>query len=204
MVTRRRSQPGRAEALFELAAQRIVEPTRWQAPRQQTRLFQSLDDPHLLLRVAHWDSREAYWAAMQALGGFEPLDALCDGPGERYFFRQLACYEIVSRQAAVVDCILVAAPRGGGGAVRAFNAEVSSQVVRAMPGFVLRTFFQDEDDADHFLVLHGWESPASLERFLTEALPRFAAQLQEQGATLDTFVGRTRAAVDRYGRPADA
>ncbi len=66
VVTRRRARPGQAEALLALASERIVQPGRPQAGRLWTRLFQGLDDPHVVVRVGHWQSRDAYCACSAA------------------------------------------------------------------------------------------------------------------------------------------
>jgi quinol monooxygenase YgiN len=198
VVVRRQARPGHADALVTLATQRTVVPRGWQASRLQSRLFQGRDDPHLLLRVADWESSAAYWAAMAAVGGGDTLDALSTGPAERFFCEQLTLYENLTRPPTVVSCALIQARDGSTEQVLAYLREQSGPLVRSQPGLVLRAMYQDHGDVARFCVLHGWESPAALDGYYHGSRARVLAALDELGARLELFIGVTRALVDRY------
>jgi len=200
VVTRRRARPGQAEVLFELASRRILELSGKQDARLQTRLFQGVDDAHLLLRVGHWDNLDGYWSAMRVLGGFEPLDELCVGGGERFFFERLSLYEDMGRKSAAVDCALLQAPPGQGGQVSETILQRNAPTVRAQPGLVLNAVYQDLDDIDRFFVMQGWESDAAQQHFLANTGRSLEAQLDTNGVRIERYAVHTRVEVDRYAR----
>src|SRR3954454_16261101 len=157
-VVRRRARRGEGPQLVALATRLLEERVTHAEPLSIARVFQSLSSPDDVLVVSVWDSREAYWARVEAESGQAQLDALAIAPPERYFCRRLALDEVPGHAVAVVDCAILRCPPAR---VEALAADLQ-QRLRPIPeiaaGFVLRFLGQDEDEPTRLLLLRGWES----------------------------------------------
>jgi hypothetical protein len=69
-------------------------------------------------------------------------------------------------------------------------------MVQVAPGFVLRYLGQDEDDSTRLLLFRGWDALEALEDFRIERALHFEAEWAKHGATVERFVGRSRAVVE--------
>jgi heme-degrading monooxygenase HmoA len=206
VLTRRRARPGQGDALLEQMRSQLDERLGGAPHFREARVFQGLEAPDVILSVTTWDSSFAYWARSRDRDHRAQLDALCIGEPERYLFERLALYEDVSREAAVVSCTLVHSPPLARAAVGTVLEGEAGPLVRALPGLVLRHSYQHVDSPQCFLVLLGWDSLGAWQDFFRDLGPRLGARLREHGATVERFVGVTRARVDRgplpfVGRP---
>jgi quinol monooxygenase YgiN len=155
-------------------------------------LFQAVDDPTDLLYAAVWSSAADYWRRLRAKPPTE-LDALCVAPPERHFFERLRTVEVVSQRAQAVDCLFVRVADASRTAAEQYLLEEAHRVAARWAGFVLHAVYRERDTPDLLFVMHGWESPAALERFRAAALPPLMQDLAALGAAATPFAGRVRA-----------
>jgi heme-degrading monooxygenase HmoA len=150
-------------------------------------LLQGLDDPHLLLELTDWESREAFAAVerLRPLAGPEP------GAFAHRLYRQLSAWESPGRPVVVVACLFVQFPPATGLGVRTFAEQLQEQA-SSQPGFGLHRLYQEVDDADRYLWLTGWCSRAAWERFDSEVTHGLDTVLRRLGARSSTFAGLTR------------
>jgi heme-degrading monooxygenase HmoA len=195
-VVRRRARRGEGPHLVALATRLLEERVTHAEPLSIARVFQSLSSPDDVLVVSVWDSREAYWARVQAESGQQQLDALAVALPERYFCRRLALDEVPGHTVAVVDCAILRCPPARVEALAADLQQRLRPIPEIAPGFVLRYLGQDEDDPTRLLLLRGWESLEALEYFRIDGALRFEAEWAKYGATVERFVGYSRAIVE--------
>jgi hypothetical protein len=196
VVVRRRARPGQEELMFGLAIGAI------QRPRARTsstaQVFQGLTDPAAMLYLGQWNSRESYES--RDTSHLARLDALCEGPAYRAFCHQLSLYEIVSSQVQVAACLIIRAPEGCVADIVTYLHSEAALVTQAQPGFVLRAVYQDLDDPGQLFVLVGWRSAAEQDAARRSVLAATRQRLQELGAAIEDFRGRTRAEIEREVR----
>ncbi len=196
VVVRRRARHGEGPHLVALATQLLEERVTLAEPLSIARVFQSVSSPDDVLVVSVWDSREAYWARVHAESGQQQLDALAVSPPERYFFRRLALDELPGHPVAVVDCAILRCPADRCAALADALQQRLRPIPEVAPGFVLRYLGQDEDDPTRLLLLRGWSSLEALEDFRIDAALRFEAEWAKYDATVERFVGHSRAVVE--------
>lgn len=182
--------------MFGLAISAIQQPRARTSSTAQ--IFQGLTDPAALLYLGQWSSRESYES--RDTSHLERLDALCEGPPHRAFCQQLSLYEIVSSQVQVAGCLIIRAPHARVAEVVTFLHGEAALVTRAQPGFVLRAVYQDLDDPGQLFLLVGWRSADEQDAARHKLLPATRERLEELGATIEVFRGRTRAEIEREGR----
>ena len=196
VVVRRRARPGEGAHLIA-AAVHLLEARLTQAtPLSVARLFQSLSTPDDVLFVSVWDTRAAYWASLQDNGAEQQLDALCVGEPGRCFFRQLALEEDAERPVVVVDCAILQSPPADAEALLSALLHAGQPLTEIAPGFTLYYLGQDEGDPTRLILLRGWESLGALEDFRLQVAPRFEAEWFTHSATVERFMGRSRATVE--------
>jgi heme-degrading monooxygenase HmoA len=195
-VVRRRARRGEGPRLVALATELLEERVTLAEPLSIARVFQSLSSPDDVLVVSVWDSREAYWARVRAESGQAQLDALAVGTPERYFCRRLALDEVPERPVAMVDCAILHCPPARVDALVADLQQRLRPIPEVAPGFVLRYLGQDEDDPSRLVLFRGWDSLEALEDFRIDAALRFEAEWAKYGATVERFVGHSRAVVE--------
>jgi heme-degrading monooxygenase HmoA len=195
-VVRRRARRGEGPHLVALATQLLEERVTRAEPLSVARVYQSLSSPDDVLVVSVWDSRAAYWARLGADSAQERLDALAVGEPERYFFRRLALDEVPNCPVVVVDCAILRCPPQNVEALVGDLQQRLRPIPQVAPGFVLRYLGQDEDDPTRLLLFRGWDSLEALEDFRIDAAPRFEAEWAKHGATVERFVGHSRAVVE--------
>jgi quinol monooxygenase YgiN len=195
-AVRRRARPGEGTHLITTGVHLLEQRVTRAEPLSIARVFQSLSTPDDVLFVSVWDNREAYWASLQEDSAQQQLDALCVGEPERYFFRRLALDQNTARPVVVVDCAILQAPPANAEALLTDIRHMVRPMMQVAPGFVLRYLGQDEDDPTRLILLRGWESLEALEDFRLAVAPRFESEWFKHGATVERFMGRSRAAVE--------
>jgi hypothetical protein len=120
------------------------------------------------------------------------------GPITHQYLDQLTLYEDMSRHAAMAACVTIIAPPAMAAEVRAFADRQGRDELVGRPGFVVRGVYQDQDLPERLFVVHGWDSPAALETFVRHTAPALKAHIAVWGASVDVFIGRVCAEVDRY------
>ncbi len=188
VVARRQASPGQGAALGAAITQLIGTPAVWPPHLQSVQVFRNGDNPDLFLSLSEWDSREAYQASM-AERAAEALDALSIGPPDRYFFRPWVAYANPGTEAAAVEAAVISYAPEHTDAVQMFILREAARRVRHVPGFCYRRVLKDMDDPNRLLVVRGWDSAASLERFVRDIRPEFEEQRSLDGVTADHFVG---------------
>ena len=156
---------------------------------------QGLADQNLVLVLGRWASRDAYWSARAQNEIGAALAALCTSPPVRYFFQDLTSSENLTRPAAV-SCVFLAIPPTRGAEVEHWLLDEMREVALAVPGLVAHRVYRDEDDARHYLVLHGWASELDLQHSRAGTDARITARAHEVGAHPELFAGRIVANVD--------
>jgi hypothetical protein len=164
--------------------------------RRSGRLFRRLDDAQVLWYVGDWDSREAYEARPRAASA-DALDALCVGEAARSYFQQFWLCWNMSLRTIVRDGTLVQAPSGADLAVRPFLQAEAGEKLRMVSGLVECTLYEEPDQADYFLILRGWASPAAWEQFERERRPALDAALCRAGLVVTPVVELTLLEYDR-------
>jgi quinol monooxygenase YgiN len=195
------ARPGQGGALVAALVPLLEQAIPSARQRQVARLLQNADNPDCIRYVAHWDSREAYQAHVQAIGT-QPHDALRASEIGYQYYDQLALYEDMSRHAVIAACVSITAPPAMAAAVRAFVDRQGRQELVGRPGFVLRGVYQDQDVPERLLIVHGWDSMRALDTFIANTAPTLDAHVAEWGARVEVFVGRVCAEVDRYSATA--
>jgi hypothetical protein len=197
VVVRRRARAGADEALIALMSTTITRPHNRASAR--ARMFQGLDDPHVVLYLAQWASREEYLARDSTPP--DDLDSLAEGAPERFFCQQLDLFEVPGAHIALLGCTIIHAAPSAGAALITYLFERSGPRLRAAPGLALRAVYQDVDMPSRLFSLMGWSSAAELEAARRDLKPALVAPLLELGATMESFLGRARADVVRPGSP---
>jgi quinol monooxygenase YgiN len=196
VVIRRRARPGEGAHLIATAARLLEARVEQAAPLSVARVFQSLSTPDDILLVSVWDTRAAYWARLPADAAEQQLAALCVGEPTRHFFRRLVLEEHRAQPVVVVDCAILQSAPAQAEALLSAMLQLVRPLREVAPGFVLRYLGQDEDDPTRLILLRGWESLGALEDFRLQVAPRFEAEWFKHGATVERFMGRSRATVE--------
>jgi hypothetical protein len=119
----------------------------------------------------------------------EQLDALSLGPPDRYFFRPWVAYANPGTEAAALEAAVITYAPEQTDAVQMFILREAARRVRHVAGFCYRRVFKDVDIPTRLLVVRGWDSAASLERFVRDVRPELEEQQPPGGVTADHFVG---------------
>ena len=190
IVVQRRVRPGQDTARVAAALRRVEEHGMPRQGRRPGRLFRRLDDAQVLWYVGHWDSREAY-AARPLAASAGALDALCVGEAARYYFAQVWLSWNLSLHTIMWDGTLVQAPSGVGPAVRPVLQQEAGEKLKTGSGLVECYLYHDLDQAEQYLILRGWASPAAWQRFERECRPALDASLRSLGALATPIVELT-------------
>ena len=189
VVARRTGYPGQEAALLAAMEQRIAQATPGREAMQSSRLFQGLTAPTEVLYIGDWDSREAHWARVKENRVDELLAPLTSGACVRYFLRRWVAYESPGAQAGAVDCVIIDSPPARRDVLHEFVLRKAATELRAQPGFCYRRIYQDLDEPNRLLIVHGWASPAAMQAVLRDVEPSLAGELRSMGITVETFIG---------------
>jgi quinol monooxygenase YgiN len=190
ILVQRRMRAGQDPARVAAALRRVEEYGLPRQGRRTGRLFRRRDDGQVLWYVGDWGSREAYEARPRAESA-DTLDALCVGEAVRSCFEQFWLCWNMSLRTIMRDGTLVQASAGAALAVRPFLQEEAGEKLRTDSGLVECMLYQDLDQADHFLILRGWASPAAWEQFERERRPALDAALRRAGTVVTPVVELT-------------
>jgi quinol monooxygenase YgiN len=189
VVARRTAYPGQEAALLAAMEQRIVQATPRRDAMQSSRLFQGLTAPTDVLYIGEWESREAHWERVQENRVDELLAPLTNGPCVRYFLRRWVAYETPWAQLGAVDCVIIDSPPARRDALHQFVLRKAATELRAQPGFCYRRIYQDLDEPNRLLIVHGWTSPAAMQTVLQQVHPSLVEELRSLGIMVETFIG---------------
>ncbi len=196
IIVQRRMCPGQDTARVAAALRRVEEPGLPRQGRRPARAFRRLDEAEVLWYVGEWDSREAYEARPLAESA-GALDVLCVGEAVRYYFAQIWLSWNMSLRTILWDGTLVQAPSGADLAVRPFLQQAAGEQRGTGSGLVECCLYQELHNADQFLSLRGWASPAAWQRFERERRPALDASLRRVGAIATSVVELTLLEYDR-------
>jgi heme-degrading monooxygenase HmoA len=195
VLMRNQALPGRGDELLSAVVRLVRERTSWfHNGGRSLRVFQSVNDPDLVLGLSEWDSRELFFARHHDESG-DPIPELLTlraTPPEYNFFHTISSREIWGAHAGAVVCTLIHGTPAIRPALQEMQAAITSQ-----PGFVSRYTYEDADDPNRFLIVHGWETLDALERARDQASPA-QRRLQELATAVERFAGVTRVERDRY------
>jgi quinol monooxygenase YgiN len=194
---RRRARPGQGAELVATATRLLQRSAEQGGALGTAWVLQSLSNADDVVVISDWDSRDTYWESLRRDDAMQQLDALSVGTPHRYFFRQLSREEGPSHELAVIDCALLQTSAGGSEKLVTFMQDVGRPSILGAPDFVLRYLGQDEDESGRLLLVRGWDSLEALEDFRLDVAPRFEAEWIRLGATVERFMGYTRAELDR-------
>jgi quinol monooxygenase YgiN len=194
IVVRLVARAGQGETIVT-AATREFEAAAARVDCRSARLFQALGDPSHLLYVAEWDSREAFEAHARHVRT-AALDALAVESEGPYYCRELYSYEDMARRAEVVACAIGEAPPESAAAMRALASDLG-RTASQVPGLIFYRLAEDVERPGRLVILHGWDSEASLARARGPAGRSVQQQLRALGARVTVSLSRARAAYDR-------
>ena len=195
IVVRLWARDGRRDESVATATRELEAPTAGSEGCRYARLFQALGEPDQFLYFSEWDSREAFERGGRLLRT-PALDALMlrfEGP---YCCCEPFSYENMARRPEVVACAIGEAPSAAVVATRELAIRLGRGASRT-PGLVLYRVAEDIERPGRIVLLHGWDSPAALERVRGQAGAAVQERVRELGVEVTVSVGRTRAAFDR-------
>jgi heme-degrading monooxygenase HmoA len=188
VVARRQAAPGRGAALASAISRLVGTPVGWPQDLCSVKVFRNADDTDLFLSLSEWGSREAYLSSM-AERAAEQLDSISLSPPDRYFFRPWVAYAIPGTLATAVESAVISYSPEQTAAVHLFVLREAVSKLRNQPGFCYRRVLRDVDTANRLLIVRGWDSLESLERFVRDVRPTFEERRPPIGVTVDHFVG---------------
>jgi quinol monooxygenase YgiN len=204
LVTQRRARAGQATALVAAGVRLLAATDIWVPARLRLRIFQGRQRPDLLLMVSDWTSREAVRPHLEAGPIRSELDAYTLGEPEHGFYHVLTSYEPLTAPIALATCTRITASRAVLSRLLAYMIDVTGPTLRAQPGLILHTLYQNEDRPTQFLSIRGYESVEAYEAVQRTVAARLNAGLRERGARLTYFVGQTVAEWAPPGAAPDA
>jgi quinol monooxygenase YgiN len=197
VAIRRRARPGQAQALIDATLPVLGAAVRQGSP-SLARIFQGRDDPHDLLLLGEWASRDAFWATQPAPDVIAQFDTLSLGHPQRYMLEQLALFESVFQPVAAASGVFLRWPTGTNPAANRSLWQLPHQQVRQQPGGVLHVVYRDLDDPDQLCAVNGWSSVAAMELFLQNLAPLLDALHAANAVQMNRFVGITRVELNAH------
>ncbi|HZR99972.1 MAG TPA: antibiotic biosynthesis monooxygenase [Chloroflexota bacterium] len=197
LVTQRRARAGQAAALAAAGVRLLAATSTWNPARLRLRIFQGRQRPDLLLMLSDWTSREAVRPNLEAGPVRAELDALTLGEPQHAFYHELTSYEEATAPVALATCTRIMCSRAALSPLLTYLLEVSGPTLRAQPGLVSHTLYQNEDRPTQFLSVRGYASVAAHEASHRAVAAWLNAGLEARGGRLTSFVGQTVADVTR-------
>jgi quinol monooxygenase YgiN len=190
LVTQRRARAGQATALVAAGLRLLGQGDAWNPARLRLRLFQGRHQPELLLMVSDWTSREAVRPQLLSSLIRSELDELTLGDVEYGFYHELTNYEPLLAPVALVTCSRLTCSRAALTRFLSYMLDVVVPTLRAQPGLVLHTLYQNEDRPNHFLTIRGYASVESYEAVMRTVFAKLDTGLREHGARVTYFDGQ--------------
>jgi quinol monooxygenase YgiN len=156
--------PTGEEALAIAAAQHELDARAGQPPaRREAHVFQAIDDPAMLLYVGEWSDRASF-EVYRRQGGAGTVEASVREGGEYVICERLVFYGNFAYRAQVVACGIIEAPAESMEALRELILPGGRWRIHGWPGLVHYTVFLEITHARRYVVVHGWQSEAALQR----------------------------------------
>src|SRR5919197_1269373 len=149
VVARWQARPGNETAL--IAAGLTLWREFYESP--EPALFQGIQDPSVILYIDEWNRRGEYLLRQSSLPA--RLDALCDAPGERTYFRTLHEFRRISGAAPTVGVSMYRSPPSALSSTLHYVQAQLRPRLEALPGCLRRAEYQDLDDPGHLLIIAG-------------------------------------------------
>ena len=184
-----RVQPGHVAEIIQRATEQLSVPSHSVVGRRHARLYQHFDDPHRLLYVGEWESRNAFetYRANAPLPG-RP-DQFVELPTIRYY-RRLALFEHVLTPFDLVYVDHVEGAPGTHASRRDLALGYHRQAARGHRGLALLMTTERLDGPQDLLIVSGWRqhpSASPVERAPDQTL---FEQLRGSGGMVNRFIGR--------------
>ncbi len=185
VVARWRARPGQEAALVAGALSLWKE--FYGSP--EPCVFQSIEDPAAVMYIDEWNRRGEYLLRQSAIPA--RLDAICEAPVERTYYRPLHDYRPVSGSSPVVGASVFQAPPSAVTTTLTYLAEQLAPRIEGLPGCLRRAVYQDLDDPGRVLVITGWRSVEDRREALRGMLQRADTVLVPLGTRIERFNART-------------
>jgi hypothetical protein len=181
VVSRWQARPGQEAALLAGAL------TLWRDfyDSPEPSVFQSMQDPTVVLYIDEWNRRGEYLLRQSALPA--RLDALCHAPVERTYYRSWTFFERIVGSAPMVGASLFHAPPSAVSTMNRYLDERLTPLMQALDGCLRRATYQNLDDPGRVLVITGWRSEADRRQAFGGVLARVDTVLGPLGTRIERF-----------------
>jgi Antibiotic biosynthesis monooxygenase len=181
VVARWRARPGQETALLAGAL------TLWRDfyDSPEPSVFQSVQDPTVVLYIDEWNRRGEYLLRQSALPA--RLDALCHAPVERTYYRSRTFFERIKGAAPTVGASLFSAPPSAVSTMHRYLSERLTPLMESVDGCLRRATYENLDDPGRVLVITGWRSDADRRQALGGVLARVDTVLSPLGTRIERF-----------------
>jgi hypothetical protein len=152
-------------------------------------VFQSIQDASIVIYIDEWNRRGEFLLRQSRLPA--QLDALCDAPGSRTYFRSLHEFRRTSGAAPTVGVSMYQSPPSAEGSTMHYVQEQMRPRLEALPGCLRRAEYQNLDDPGHFLVIAGYQSGGDRDEALRRILQRMDIALMPLGVKIERYQART-------------
>jgi heme-degrading monooxygenase HmoA len=201
VLMNRKTRQDRLDEVLARIRQRLAESSTQQRSRRASRVFQRLGDPTHLLTVSEWVDERSFTEFSQS-AIFAETDAIGGSRPEIVPLVPLLRYEHMARRAAICSCVTITATPDAIPELREYLVRQAHQEIKSLSGVVSREVFAARDTAGTYLVIHGWQALADLERFRSTEAPALDSIHERLQTELVVFTGALTAEFSAFEPPA--